>query len=90
MFDLIFIDGNHRFDDVLTDFYLYAPLCSMGGTIVFDDLWMPSIQTAMAFLRTNRVDFAERASPIPNISVFTRVSDDLRNWGEFREFAAVV
>jgi hypothetical protein len=29
-FDLIFIDGNHRFDDVLADFYLYAPLRKIG------------------------------------------------------------
>src|SRR6202022_4427641 len=36
-FDLIFIDGNHRFDDVLVDFYLYAQLCAMGGHIILDD-----------------------------------------------------
>ena len=31
------------------DFYLYAPLCGMGGRIIFDDMWIPSIQSAVTF-----------------------------------------
>ena len=31
-FDVIFVDGSHRFDDAMSDFFLYAPLCGMGGT----------------------------------------------------------
>lgn len=85
-FDIIFIDGNHRFDDVLVDFYLYAPLCKIGGHIVFDDMWMSSIQTVADFVRTNREDFVEIQTKESNISVFKRVGDDDRKWSHFRNF----
>ncbi len=85
-FDLIFIDGNHRFDDVLVDFYLYAPLTAINGHIVFDDMWMSSIQTVVAFIRANRSDFIEVYTNIPNICVFRKVSEDGRKWSHFKTF----
>jgi predicted O-methyltransferase YrrM len=85
-FDLIYIDGNHRFDDVLTDFYLYAPLCAIGGHIVFDDVRMPSIRTVISFVRTNRKDFTEIATPIPSVCVFQRIGNDTREWTHFQKF----
>lgn len=86
-FDMIFIDGNHRFDDVLVDFYLYAPFCKVGGLIAFDDIWMHSIQTVLAFIRSNRPDFAEVSTSDPNLSVFRRIGEDARNWRHFRPFS---
>jgi hypothetical protein len=86
-FDVIFIDGQHRFDDVLVDFYLYAQLCAMGGHIILDDMWMPSIQTVADFVRTNRLDFTEIPASEGNISVFQKIGDDTRDWRHFREFA---
>jgi predicted O-methyltransferase YrrM len=86
-FDLIFIDGFHRFDDVLVDFYLYAPLCRLGGHVVFDDMWMSSIQTATSFIRENRTDFVERPiAGVPNVRVFQKVGADTRPWSHFRSF----
>jgi predicted O-methyltransferase YrrM len=85
-FDIIFIDGSHRFDDVLTDFYLYAPLCEIGGHIVFDDMWMRSVQTAVAFVRKNREDFLEIRTAERNICAFLRVGHDSRSWNHFHEF----
>jgi hypothetical protein len=35
--DILFIDGDHRYAAVLTDFLLYEPLVAQGGFIVFDD-----------------------------------------------------
>jgi len=35
--DLLFIDGDHEFPGVESDFLLYSPLVSVGGLIVFDD-----------------------------------------------------
>src|SRR5689334_3376174 len=86
-FDLVFIDGNHRFDDALTDFYLYAPLCRRDGLIVLDDLWMPSIQSVASFVRRNREDFVEVRVPERNVAVFRRVGDDVRPWDHFRGFS---
>jgi predicted O-methyltransferase YrrM len=86
-FDLIFIDGNHRYDDALVDFYLHAPLCAMGGHIVFDDMWMSSIQTVVAYIRANRPDFKAVDSTVGNIAVFRKVAEDQRSWKHFRAFA---
>ena len=86
-FQVIFIDGSHRFDDVLTDFYLFAPLCAENGYIIFDDLWMPSIQSVVAFVRGNRLDFREQATTESNIAVFKRTSQDSRPWDHFQRFA---
>src|SRR5215475_2248823 len=41
---LIFIDGQHRFDNVMVDFFLADSICPAGRVIVFDDLWMRSVQ----------------------------------------------
>ena len=86
-FDVIFIDGNHRFDDVLVDFYLYAPLCAIDGHIIFDDVRMSSIRTVIAFVRANRTDFVEVPTAEPNICVFRKTGDDTREWTHFRKFA---
>ena len=85
-FDIIFIDGNHRFDDALVDFYLYAPLCKADGLIILDDMWMNSLQTAASFIRSNRTDFVEVPTALQRICVFRRTGDDLRPWDHFRPF----
>jgi predicted O-methyltransferase YrrM len=85
-FDIIFIDGNHRLDDALVDFYLYAPLCKPEGLIILDDMWMNSIQTAASFIRSNRTDFVEVPTALPRLCVFKRVGDDLRPWDHFQPF----
>ena len=86
-FDVIFIDGNHRFDDVLVDFYLYSQLCNVGGHILLDDMWMGSVRTVTSFIRTNRSDFVEVETPVENLSVFKKVAEDSRKWDHFLKFS---
>ena len=85
-FDLIFIDGPHLFEQALADFHLYAPLCTPGGLVILDDVWMPSIRTLTDFVRTNRHDFEELRSTDHNVSAFKRVAADGRSWSHFRQF----
>lgn len=85
-FDIIFIDGNHRLDDALVDFYLYAPLCKIGGLVIFDDTWMGSIQTLVSFVRSNRSDFVEVTVPHENVAAFRRTGEDSRRWDHFQPF----
>lgn len=87
MFEVIFIDGNHRFDDALADFTLSAELCPTGGCIVMDDMWMPSIRRAVAFIRSNRNDFEEIKTPVSNIAAFRRIRADERDWNHYVEFS---
>ena len=85
-FEVIFIDGNHRFDDTFVDFTLSAELCPVGGCIVLDDMWMPSIRRVVAFIRSNRKDFEELKTPVWNIAAFRRIGEDTREWNHYVEF----
>ncbi len=55
-FDFAFIDGNHRFEHVLTDFFLADTLLSRGAVVVFHDTWLPSIRKVIAFVLRNLPD----------------------------------
>jgi predicted O-methyltransferase YrrM len=85
-FDVIFIDGYHRFDDTLVEFTLCGMTCKMGGYILLDDMWMPSIRKAVSFVRRNRRDFSEVAMPVQNLAAFQKVAEDNRNWDHFEDF----
>lgn len=85
-FDVIFIDGNHRFDNALIDFSLYSKICSLHGYIILDDMWMRSIQAVVRFLKKNRIDFEPVSTPVSNIAVFRKVAEDTRHWDHFKHF----
>jgi hypothetical protein len=84
-FDFIFIDGNHRFDDVLVDFYLSDQLLSPGGLIAFDDMWMASVRTVVNFIKSNR-QYNIVAQPSLNMAVLEKKADDDREWTHFEDF----
>jgi len=85
-FEVIFIDGNHLFDGAFVDFTLSAELCPVGGCIILDDMWMPSISRVAAFIRSNRKDFEELQTPVSNIAAFRRIGEDTRDWRHYVEF----
>jgi predicted O-methyltransferase YrrM len=84
-YDLIFIDGNHRFDDVLVDFYLADQALRPGGIMAFDDMWMPSVRTAVSFVASNR-SYQPVTQPEGNMAVFQKVADDARDWRHYVPF----
>jgi predicted O-methyltransferase YrrM len=86
LFDVIFIDGNHRFDDVLVDFTLSARVCKQGGLIILDDMWMPSIRKAVSFVQRNRTDFEEVSMVEENLCAFRKIGEDKRSWTHFEDF----
>ncbi len=85
-FEFIFIDGNHRFDDVLVDFMLSSDVCAIGGHIVLDDMWMPAVQKTVSFVRLNRKDYIEAPSPVANVAVFRKIAEDTRSWDHYVDF----
>jgi predicted O-methyltransferase YrrM len=84
-FDLVFIDGNHRFDDVLVDFYLADQVLAIGGIMAFDDLWMQSVRSVVSFVSLNR-DYRLVEQRATNMAVFRKLADDRRPWHHFRRF----
>ena len=85
VFDLVYIDGDHRFDAVIMDFHLADPLCRIGGHIVLDDLWMPSIRCAARFIQQN-LPYQRVEQPIQNILVLRKTAEDQRRWDHFEPF----
>lgn len=85
-FDIIFVDGRHFFDIVVTEFSLSAELCSMGRYVILHDMWLPAIQRAVAFIRSNRTDFEYIETPLANIAVFRHTGTDDRQFRHFVDF----
>jgi predicted O-methyltransferase YrrM len=83
---LIFVDGQHRFDNALVDFFLSDAICAPGGIIVFDDMWMPSIQKVVRFIANNRIDYRRMESAVENSAVFRKVGSDERQWDHYVDF----
>lgn len=81
----IFIDGAHRFDDVLVDYYLADMICPLGGVIVFDDTWMPSIRKVIRFIEANRCDYKRLSNRISNAIGFEKIDIDRRHWTHYIE-----
>jgi predicted O-methyltransferase YrrM len=52
-FDFAFVDGDHRFEGVFLDLYYMTRLVKPGGLVVVDDMWMPAVRTAVAYVDKN-------------------------------------
>jgi predicted O-methyltransferase YrrM len=86
-FDVIFIDGNHRFDDVLLDFTLSDYVCADQGCIILHDLWMPSIKRVAKFIKNNRSDYEIQEDILaPRMMVFKKIAGDKRPWNHYISF----
>jgi len=90
-FDFILIDGDHRFDGIMNDFFYADMLLNGGGYIMFDDLWLRATQLVRDWITTNRTDYV--AIDLPNddpayqqLLLFQKVSGDDRAWDHFVEF----
>jgi predicted O-methyltransferase YrrM len=51
--DFAFIDGMHTFDYALVDFFYIDKMLNIGGVVIFDDLWLPSIRKLCRFILRN-------------------------------------
>ena len=85
-FDFIFIDGDHKFDGELIDFYYADLLLDKNGYVLLHDTWMRSTRLLMHFIKTNRKDYKEIKTPLRNFSLFQKIGEDNRNGMHFREF----
>jgi predicted O-methyltransferase YrrM len=52
-FDFAFVDGDHRFEGVFLDLYFMTRLVKPGGLVVVDDMWMPAVRLAVAYVERN-------------------------------------
>lgn len=86
-YDLIFIDGMHTFDHVLLNNFYADKLLNIGGFIINDDIWMPSIQRVCNYLTKNYTHFQiiddkyYRFGPI-----YKKINNNNIEWNEFTDF----
>jgi predicted O-methyltransferase YrrM len=52
-FDFAFVDGDHRFEGVFLDLYFMTRLVRAGGLVVVDDMWLPAVRLAVAYVYRN-------------------------------------
>lgn len=63
-YDFSFIDGNHRFEGALLDFYYIDQMTPVGGLVVFDDADWPSVRRVTRFaLRHRNYEIVGGAQP---------------------------
>lgn len=74
VFDLAFVDGNHRFDGVVVDLVYLHRLVRPGGIIMLDDYQLPGIARAASFFLANLGWTLEEVS----------ASDQLHQWAVLR------
>lgn len=67
---LIFVGGQHRFDNVLVILLLADAICTLDGAIVFDDACLPSIQKVVRLIRNNRSDYRYTTTGVQTAAVF--------------------
>ena len=53
VFDLAFVDGNHRFDGVFVDLFYLGRLVRPGGIVFVDDYQLPSVARVVSFFLAN-------------------------------------
>jgi hypothetical protein len=53
IFDLAFVDGDHRFDGVFVDLFYLARLVRPGGAVFLDDYQLPAVERAASFFVAN-------------------------------------
>jgi hypothetical protein len=83
---MVFIDGGHRFENVMTDFVLADQLCCEGGYVVLDDAWFPAIESVVNYVKSNRPDYAVAHLAVPNCTVLRKIAPDQRGWDAFKPF----
>jgi hypothetical protein len=80
--DFVFIDGNHRFDYCLIDFFYGDRLLRVGGVMGFHDThadW-PAVDKVLAFIDTNRA--YESLGLFQGIALYRKLRNDFEN-GKF-------
>lgn len=83
---LVFIDGGHRFENVMTDFTLADLLCCVGGYVVLDDALFPAIESVVNYVAANRPDYAVAHLAVSNCTVLKKIAPDRRDWDSFKPF----
>ncbi len=84
--DLIFIDGDHRFDAVFTDYCSADKLLDVGGLLIFDEGGYDCpTKRVRQFISTNMPNYKQLESP-ERLYVFRKDGKDERSFADSQDF----
>jgi predicted O-methyltransferase YrrM len=90
VFDLAFVDGNHRFDGVFVDLVYLRRLVRPGGIVFVDDHQLAAVEKAVSFFVANlgwKVEEVSTRDPLHHWAVLrTSTVDDARPFDHFVDF----
>ncbi|MDA8566541.1 class I SAM-dependent methyltransferase [Schleiferiaceae bacterium] len=85
-YDLIFIDGDHKFSGAFVDFHFATQMIENNGIVVFHDMWMRALILIRSYIKNNRPDLIEIPINCANMCAFQRIGKDERDGMVFKEF----
>ena len=94
-FGVVFIDGMHLYDYILLDFFYADLMLPVGGILVLDDAWLPSVQDAAKFILTNRsyellmLDAERWSEHGKRYFALRKTANDTRMWNEHNRAFAI-
>jgi predicted O-methyltransferase YrrM len=83
-FDFVYIDGNHKFDYTLLEWFYADQMLNIGGVIAFDDCQWAMVQTLANFVEANCA--YKFIKPNERTWLAVKMSEDRRRWFEFTPF----
>nr|WP_260395065.1 class I SAM-dependent methyltransferase [Sphingobium lignivorans] len=85
-FDLIFIDGDHRFDAVFNDYYWSDKVLRDGGYLIFDEAGRDCpTKRVSSFIQNNMKNYELRPGP-SRFYVYQKITKDDRGFGDMIDF----
>lgn len=85
-FEFVFVDGDHRFDGELIDFYYADLMLDEGGYILLHDTWMRTTRLLMSFIDSNKKNYKSVPTGLRNLALYKKTGTDKRGSMHFREF----
>jgi len=86
-FQFAFIDGDHKFDYALLDFFYLDQLLAQKGFLFIHDTWMESIQKLCAFIATNKLEYKKMdIEGGEGFAIYCKIGQDTRNWDHYVNF----
>lgn len=81
-FDLILIDGDHRFDYTLLDFMYSDMMLNVGGIILVDDIRHKSVRPVINYLERNYKHYKmlKGYNASNSMALFIKIGEDKRTW----------
>lgn len=85
-FEMAFIDGGHRFEEFMIDWFYLKEMIPVGGVMIVDDIFYPSVKAAVSYITRNHS--YEMVKFGPDICVLVKMEDKVEFWADYHEFNA--